>query len=70
MADHTRKTSGNKPGITASERSSDLEEFDEHLLVCAPCRGKLAAPDAWLMTIRSAAVELERQPRAAAESSV
>jgi hypothetical protein len=48
--------------------AAELEELEQHLLVCSACQESLAASDAYVLTIKSAAVELERQPRAVAES--
>jgi len=34
-----------------------LEEFEEHLLICAACQVRLAAADAWLAQVRHGNVE-------------
>lgn len=43
---------------------SKLDEFEEHLLTCAPCQDRLASTDACIGNIRSAAAELARQSAA------
>jgi len=50
-------------------RAAELEELEEHLLVCSTCQQSLAATDAFLKTIKSAAVELERAPSSAVPES-
>jgi hypothetical protein len=48
---------------------ADIENFEEHLLICQPCQGALAEVDEYILLIREAAARVERKSYSARSSA-